>query len=179
MAIRKNNWQTFSWQLLKWKQSHFTWIERVNYSRSRVMREHYYFSIYNKSISMRVRSTASFSCFTNISTRKDFKEPNWFQSLIKTGYHYYILIQINTLSFLRDHRTSEMIFCTWFLNIMLIFSSTTKQLLCSPMSIIHGGTTGSRVLCVYMMYTYTQTCVWQCKSCLTTNFLLDHQLKIA
>ncbi len=110
-----------------------------------------------------------FSCFTNISTRKDFKEPNWFQSLIKTGYHYYILIQIILLSFLRDHRTSEMIFCTWFLNIMLIFSSTTKQLLCSPMSIIHGGTTGSRVLCVYIWCIHTHKRVSDnARACLTT-----------
>lgn len=112
-----------------------------------------------------------FSCFTNISTQKDFKEPNWFQSLIKTGYQNDILLQINTLSFLRDHRTSQSIFCTWFLNIMLIFSLTTKQLLCSPVSIIHGGTTGSRVLCVYIydVYIHTNVCltmqepVWQLK----------------
>lgn len=121
------------------------------------------------------------SCFTNISTWKDFKEPNWFQSLIKTGYHYYILIQINTLEFSERSQNvwDDLLHLVPQHNAYILFNHKTITML-SSVNYSWWNDRFKSIVCVYMTYTYTQTCVWQSKSLSDNlNFLLDHQLKIA
>lgn len=117
-----------------------------------------------------------FSWFTYISTQKDFQEPNWFQSLIKTGYQKDIWIQINTLEFSeRSQNVAELLLhLVPQRNAFILINHKTITIL-SSVNYSWWNYRIKSIVCVCDVNMHTH--VWQCKS-LSDNlcFLLDDHL---